>query len=95
MIKNFYGRPVFSSDSLVNHYLQSTGVEVSFDVFRGVIKNLDKKNVDYSPIYVIHDAMVLDVSKEALLELNNLSKEGILVEKLGCTFPVKVEHLKE
>ncbi len=95
MIKNLYGRPIFSKDSLVNHYLQSTGVDVSFDVFREILRAMDHLSSEIIPIYVIHDAIVFDVSRSALRELRDLAREGVWVEKLGCKFPVKIESIKE
>ena len=95
IIKNFYGRPIFSRDSVVNHYLQSTGVDVSFDVFREILNKLDSTEAEYFPIYVIHDAIVLDVSERALHELKKSTSDGIWVEKLKSTFPVKIESIKE
>lgn len=97
MIKSLYGRPIKSGDSLVNHYLQSTGVDVSFDVFRSIIRMLDKslENNEYCPVYVIHDAIVIDASENAMRELYKIQESGINVDILDENFPVKVEIIKE
>ncbi len=95
VIKNLYGRPIFSNSSLVNHYLQSSGVDVSFDVFREILTKMNDSKEEYFPIYVIHDAIVLDVSERALEKLKEITLEGIWVEKLKCSFPVKIESIKE
>ena len=95
MIKNLYGRPIRSGEALVNHYLQSTGVDVSFDVFRSILSKLNEFNFEHVPVYVIHDAIVLDVTRESLQGLREIVQDGIYVESVGSNFPVKIEIIKE
>jgi len=95
LIKNLYGRPIRSGEALVNHYLQSTGVDVSFDVFRSILSKLNEFNFEHIPVYVIHDAIVLDITSESLRGLREIVQDGIYVESVGSSFPVKIEIIKE
>jgi hypothetical protein len=90
-ITNAYGRRISSGESIVNHYLQSTGVDVSLEVFRSLLDSLDASGEDYVPIYVIHDAIVLDVSSGALSALREIVGESFQIDKIGCKFPLKVD----
>lgn len=94
-IKNLYGRRIDSGDSLVNHMLQSSGVDVSFEVFRSILSSLDETLTEYVPIYVIHDALLLDVSPDAMRCLEEISSRGVFIEKVGCKFPLKVDIITE
>jgi len=94
-IKNLYGRKIFSKESSVNHFLQSSGVDVSFDIFLQIIKDLNKDNIDFVPIYVIHDALVIDVSKDGYDRVIEITNKSYKTDNLDCIFPVKVEIIKE
>ena len=94
-IKNLYGRKIRSSESVVNHFLQSSGVDVSFNVFSQIIESLQKNDIDFVPIYVIHDAIVLDIHGKDHKKIVELTESHYKVDKLDCIFPVKVEIIKE
>jgi DNA polymerase I-like protein with 3'-5' exonuclease and polymerase domains len=94
-IKNLCGRKIRSHESVVNHFLQSSGVDVSFNIFSQIIDDLQKNNINFVPIYVIHDALVLDIGGtdyKNILELTNIAYKA---DKLEGIFPVKVEIIKE
>ena len=94
-IKNMHGRVINSKDSFVNHFLQSSGVDVSFDVFSQIIDRLKRANIDFVPIYVIHDAIVLDIPNYSESLIKEIIKNGFIIDKINCTFPVKIETIKE
>jgi hypothetical protein len=81
-ITNLYGRPVFPEDAkeyaLVNYYIQSTAVDVAFFGFQGVIKKISQLNLNNTvfPIFVLHDAILLDMHNSALDKLSVLEKAG-------------------
>jgi hypothetical protein len=94
-IRNVYGRNIKSQDSAVNHFLQSSGVDVSFNVFSQILDDI-RNNCDRAiPIYVIHDAILLDVAAEEYEKIKKLTSDGYKVDKLDCIFPVKVEIIRE
>jgi len=94
-IRNVYGRPILSDESVVNHFLQSSGVDVSFNVFSQVIADISDAGISFFPIYIIHDAIVLDVDSKQYNKIVELTSQGYKVDKLDCIFPVKVEVIKE
>jgi hypothetical protein len=94
-IENLYGRRIKSKDALVNHYIQSTGVDVSFNVFRKIFEYFKVNSANFIPIYVIHDAIIVDIHPDDFSKVKNLENEKFSVEKLNCKFPVKIEIIKE
>lgn len=73
--RNAVGRPlVVDSDSphlLISHYLQSSVAEGSLLMFADFMKSCEDKCV---PIFVIHDALVIDAKKEFAEELLKTSE---------------------
>lgn len=78
-VKNRYGRKVVVDNPvdhmLMNSYVQSTGVDVSLLGFSNLAKLLEKKNIVAEPIFVLHDAMFLDVHKDELQNVIDISKK--------------------
>ena len=77
-VKNRYSRKVLVDDPvdhmLVNSYVQSTGVDVSLLGFSNLVKLLEKKNIIAEPVFVLHDAMVLDIHKDELQNVIEATK---------------------
>jgi len=94
-IKNLYGRKIKSHESVVNHFLQSSGVDVSFNIFSQIMHDLQNNNIDFVPIYVIHDALVLDIHGSDYKNIIELTNIDYKVDKLDGIFPVKIETIKE
>tara|TARA_Y100000310_G_scaffold34081_1_gene32193 strand:- start:3741 stop:4937 length:1197 start_codon:yes stop_codon:yes gene_type:complete len=90
-IANFYGRLIKSESSHVNHFLQSTGVDVSLLGFKKIVKDCDDHGVDAIPVFVIHDALILDVRQGHERKIKKLLKEGIDIPGMTQKFPVKIE----
>ena len=92
-IRNLYGRDIRSGDSVVNHFLQSSGVDVSFNIFSQLVKRLKEKRVKFNPIYIIHDAIVIDVAHGFEEDIKLCVRDGFKVKNLNCKFPVKIESI--
>ncbi len=94
---NFFGRPIWNIDEtknhkIVNNYVQSTAVDIALSYFSELCETL---NLDLcKPIFIIHDALVLDVHNDYKLELVNIAKKGYNCSELGY-FPIKLENLSE
>ena len=73
-IYNKYGRIVNITDSadhiLLNSYIQSTGVDVSLYGFSEIVKNL----ILSKPIFVIHDALLIDVHQNEFDLISQINK---------------------
>lgn len=67
---NRYGRPVTVDEPLdnifISYYGQSTGVDVTMLGFKQVIDTLAEKAKGVRPVFLLHDAMLLDVHHDDL-----------------------------
>jgi len=79
-ITNFYGRRVKteSTHTLVNHYVQSTAVDVAMLGFKNILEYIDDldKFEDIVPLFILHDALILDVNENCFSLINGLCKLG-------------------
>jgi hypothetical protein len=93
-ITNFFGRPLYFSRSddhlLVSHYVQSTGVDVCLSGFSNIIEKIKSSKMRAVPIFLIHDALLLDVPSDELSMIDDLASAGSRVEKFDVDFPLNV-----
>lgn len=81
-LTNYYGRPVYPDNAkayaLVNYYIQSTAVDVAMFGFQNVINGIAqlKRQEHIIPIFLLHDAIILDVHKCAEHQLPELEACG-------------------
>jgi len=93
---NFFGRkitPSSSRDSIIfNNWVQSSAVDVSLIGFCDLIERFKKSNFKFNPLFLIHDALVIDASEEMLENLKHNNEISVFIEELG-RFPLSVEYL--
>ena len=95
--RNFYGKPIWNikeenKNKIVNNYIQSTAVDVSLLYFSELF---DKFNKDLcKPIFIIHDALLCDVSECYKEEFFKIVSTGFNCKKLGY-FPVEITDILE
>lgn len=83
-IKSFYGRPIFCEDTrpsvLLNYYVQSTAVDVALHGFNKICKRLNEKSLIsiVTPVFLIHDAMIVDMENDRLALIPKIEKLGSL-----------------
>ncbi len=84
-ITNYYGRPLrCENESLfVNHYTQSTAVDVACD---GFLKLAQDCSAEITPIFLLHDEMIVDVHKDNIEKLKNACKHGLFIPSLNTNF---------
>jgi len=79
-ITNFYGRRVRTDTphTLVNHYIQSTAVDVAMLGFKNLLEYVEQlgRLEDIVPLFVQHDALILDINPNAFSLINGLAKVG-------------------
>lgn len=98
-IRNFYGRPIkcenTSPSTLLNYYVQSTAVDVALLGFTQMVKKLVGKPMDFmAPVFVLHDALILDVHNKAKKHLPKLATIGQHVPLMGTNkFFLDVEEM--
>mgnify|MGYP003627214009 FL=1 len=90
--KNFFGRKLNTSSAFINHFLQSSGVDVSLLIFADIVRELRKENYKFEPIFVIHDALILDVKKDFLNKIQQFCQKGFDVPNFNSKFPVKISN---
>jgi len=94
---NYFGRPIWNieedqENKIVNNYIQSTAVDVALSYFSELC---DKIDLDLcKPIFIIHDALVLDVHKDYIEACKNIAQAGYTCTQLGH-FPVDINKLSE
>ena len=93
-VQNYYGRILatesFDSHVLLSHYIQSTAVDVALLGFLNVLESVSD---DVKPIFIVHDAIILDCPKEQIVKIEEMSKSGIQIG-LG-NFPASVTVLSD
>lgn len=100
-ISNLYGRPIFAESTppyvLVNYFLQSSAVDVALHGFSNIIERLNK--VDglrlIRPLFVLHDALILDIHKDKQHLLQKMAKAGAtaIPEFENTKFWINIEKL--
>ncbi len=92
---NRYGRPVLIDDPLdhvfINYYAQSTGVDVSLLGFSQIVNRLATDAPAVRPLYLLHDALILDVPKRHVDDV--MSIRSVTVPGYVQSFPLKPERL--
>lgn len=83
LIMNFYGRPVkvdvSSPHILVSYYVQSTGVDVALQGFASILDHIKARQLKMKPIYVLHDALFVDVPEEEQECIDELCQVGSII----------------
>jgi hypothetical protein len=79
-ITNYYGRRVKTetAHTLINHYVQSTAVDVALLGFLNILSYLEElgRLEDVVPLFVLHDALIFDVNENAFGLIKGLAKVG-------------------
>lgn len=92
-ISNKYGRRLEvarpQDNIFVNYYAQSTGVDVSLTGFNLILNSLGADGI--RPLFVLHDALILDVREDRLNDVSNVSY--VQIPGYSSRFPLKMEVL--
>ena len=85
-----FGRTVQLRDNsnLLNYFLQSSAVDVAMLGFAQIIEKIKVFNV--LPIFVIHDALLLDCAGGDVQDVISLIKDGVGIPAIG-QFPVSID----
>ena len=92
---NFWGRPIWNKGSnetnvILNNYVQSSAVDIALSGFSSILQKLDSSKV--KPLFIIHDALMIDVEEEYLNNFVNIVLQGYDCSILN-NFPLSVEDL--
>jgi len=78
--KNYWGRPLNPNAPehvRISHFIQSTSCDTVNVGFWNFLKELKKLSIVTTPIFVLHDALILDVPPESFNKISELCKLGI------------------
>ena len=94
-IESHYGRVMNVDDTsrhvLVNRFIQSTATDAALLGFQSLVESIREKEINADPIFVIHDALILDIEKSELGKLKAFIKEPISLPNLKGSFPISLE----
>lgn len=94
-IQNYYGRNIrVRSDSehvLYNNLIQSTAVDVALQGFTKMIDKIYEEEKQMRPIFILHDALIIDCPPEEVGFLDKLCSLGSKAENLDAHFYIKKE----
>jgi hypothetical protein len=87
--KNYFGK-VFeiNKQSMLNNYVQSSGVDVVHMGFHKLVKEAKERGINFKPMFLVHDALVGEVSNSDRKALEALVKKGSECPQLGTVFPL-------
>ena len=93
--RNFFGRPILNvketnERKILNNYIQSTAVDIALNYFSCLIDQVDNEKA--LPLFIIHDAIVFDVSKEYEAQFNDIISKNC-INKIG-KFPLEITKEK-
>lgn len=97
-IKTAYGRILTPSRTdpagLVSYYVQGTAVDAVLDGFSSVVKSAKGSGLRVDPIFLVHDALFLDVHPEVSdVQLEEVAKAGETIRGLTGRFPLESKPL--
>jgi DNA polymerase I-like protein with 3'-5' exonuclease and polymerase domains len=93
-IINQFGRKIrverTTANVLVNNYIQSSSVDVTLLGFRHLVERFNEMGLEAVPIFLIHDALILDVPSGEGEIIREAVSRGVDISNLG-NFPLKVD----
>lgn len=93
IVTNLYGRPLKieepSDHIFINTFAQATGVDASLLCFANVLERLSGQ--ECVPLFIIHDALVLDAHESAMTTLKSI--DTVQIEGFKESFPLKLSLL--
>lgn len=100
-IRSRFGRRVPCCDHrehiVYNSYVQSTGVDAALTGFAAVVREMRQRHMRSAPIFLLHDAMIVDFHPDELGEVNICSLCDVGSEKTRYPYrlPLRLKELTE
>ena len=68
---------------MVNHYTQSTAVDVACDGFLRFVQDCE----DFvTPVFLLHDELIIDVKKDDMNKVKEYTTQGLYIPSLDARF---------
>ena len=90
---NAFGRPLEQTSARISHYVQSSAVDVACHGFSSLIASIDPASA--VPIFLIHDAIILDVKRDYINAIEDACKYGLAISIMNQNLPVKVRRISD
>jgi len=94
-IQNYYGRNIrVRNDSehvLYNNLIQSSAVDVALQGFSRIIQMIEDHGKKMKPIFILHDALLIDCPPDEVKFLDTLCEAGSKADNLDAHFYIKKE----
>jgi DNA polymerase I-like protein with 3'-5' exonuclease and polymerase domains len=95
IIENIYGRSISpttdASHVLFNNYIQSSASDAALLGFKSLYEKIKSEKIKANLIFIIHDAIILDVHPDSFQKLKSISEDGISVLNSEIKFPLSFE----
>ncbi len=89
--KNFFGKTIeINKPALLNNYIQSSGVDVAHIGFDKLVMDIEFLGIEFKPMFLVHDALVGEISDEEFSKLSALVSKGFYCSQLDCVFPLTI-----
>lgn len=90
--KNFFGKVIeLNKSSMLNNYVQSTGVDIAHMGFDKLVSDAEFMSVGFKPMFLVHDALVGEVSEKNFESLKTIVDKGFYCSQLDCVFPLTMD----
>ena len=87
--KTYYGRNIYSINSPINYYVQSTAADCAYLAFNDFLENFDNSQIKL--LGVIHDAIIIDCHPDCVQQIKSL--KTIYETQLDIKLPVTVTEI--
>jgi hypothetical protein len=94
-ITNHFGRIIKceKKSPFVAYAVQSTAVDVVCQGFTHLLDELESDKIEMTSLYLIHDALMVDLPPESAQHLEGRIKDGIFIPTLNCKMPLKLKTI--
>ncbi len=94
-VKNHYGRQLSVENApkhiLVNRFIQSTAADGALLGFSKLMDDFSDRGLDIDPVFVIHDAVIVDVPDSSMREFLKIISNPLSIPGIDGSFPVATE----
>jgi hypothetical protein len=92
--KNYFGRKITDNEGkTISYFVQSSGVDISLLGFTKIVEEIKSKNYDIVPLFLIHDAFVVDVPPHDFDKLDLLASVGADIKEFPTKFMLKIDEI--
>lgn len=89
--KNFFGRLIeLNKASVLNNFVQSSSIDIVHMGFEKFLSDSEFMSIGFRPMFLIHDALVGEISEDKFNNLKELADKGFYCSHLKFVFPLTI-----